>query len=152
MSETSTFAINHSKIVFENFGDEVVLINLDNGNYFSIRETAGIVWKLIENGFSTSESAEVLRDLYEDIDSDPLQDVTKFINQLLEEGLLVTVESVSKVEEVAKDIEVKNPKYSAPELEVYSDMQDLILLDPIHEVDESGWPNVKNEDEQSASK
>jgi hypothetical protein len=25
----------------------------------------------------------------------------------------------------------------------YSDMEDLIMLDPIHEVDESGWPHPK---------
>jgi len=40
-----------------------------------------------------------------------------------------------------KDID----SYKAPELDTYEDMQDLILLDPIHEVDESGWPNVADE-------
>ena len=28
-----------------------------------------------------------------------------------------------------------------PQLSSYTDMQELLLLDPIHEVDESGWPN-----------
>jgi hypothetical protein len=28
-----------------------------------------------------------------------------------------------------------------PVLNKYTDMQDLLLLDPIHEVDERGWPN-----------
>jgi hypothetical protein len=27
-------------------------------------------------------------------------------------------------------------------LQKFTDMQDLLLLDPIHEVDESGWPRV----------
>jgi hypothetical protein len=31
--------------------------------------------------------------------------------------------------------------YEAPKLSAYTDMQELLLLDPIHEVDESGWPN-----------
>ncbi len=30
-----------------------------------------------------------------------------------------------------------------PRLETYSDMQDLILLDPVHEVDERGWPHAQ---------
>jgi hypothetical protein len=28
-------------------------------------------------------------------------------------------------------------------LERYTDMQELLLLDPIHDVDESGWPHRK---------
>ena len=31
-------------------------------------------------------------------------------------------------------------QYAAPKLSTYTDMQELLLLDPIHEVDESGWP------------
>ncbi len=31
-------------------------------------------------------------------------------------------------------------RFSAPTLSVYSDMEDLLLLDPIHDVDETGWP------------
>jgi hypothetical protein len=30
-------------------------------------------------------------------------------------------------------------------LNVYSDMQDLLTLDPIHDVDAAGWPMPKNE-------
>jgi hypothetical protein len=34
--------------------------------------------------------------------------------------------------------------FTQPVLEVYTDMQDLLLLDPIHEVDEeAGWPSPK---------
>lgn len=30
--------------------------------------------------------------------------------------------------------------YRPPVLEVFADMQDLLLLDPIHDIDEVGWP------------
>ena len=30
-----------------------------------------------------------------------------------------------------------------PTLEKYTDMQDLVLLDPVHEVDERGWPHAQ---------
>ena len=32
--------------------------------------------------------------------------------------------------------------FAAPVLHKYTDMEDLLLLDPIHDVDESGWPNT----------
>jgi hypothetical protein len=32
--------------------------------------------------------------------------------------------------------------FKAPELQKYTDMQDFLLVDPIHETDEAGWlPN-----------
>jgi len=35
-------------------------------------------------------------------------------------------------------------EFSAPRLDKYTDMQQLLLIDPIHEVsDEQGWPKVK---------
>jgi hypothetical protein len=30
--------------------------------------------------------------------------------------------------------------FTHPQLQKYTDMQELLLLDPIHEVEESGWP------------
>jgi hypothetical protein len=33
-----------------------------------------------------------------------------------------------------------NRSYSPPELSVFTDMQELLLLDPVHEVDDAGWP------------
>jgi hypothetical protein len=33
--------------------------------------------------------------------------------------------------------------YKAPALAVHEDMQDLITLDPIHDVDQVGWPTRK---------
>jgi hypothetical protein len=35
--------------------------------------------------------------------------------------------------------------FVAPVLHKHTDMQDLLLLDPIHEVDETGWPSVKKD-------
>jgi hypothetical protein len=33
--------------------------------------------------------------------------------------------------------------FMPPELEVFTDMKDLLLLDPIHAIGEAGWPNKK---------
>ena len=41
-------------------------------------------------------------------------------------------------------VEVKfDQQYAAPKLATYSDLQDLLLLDPIHDVDETGWPAAR---------
>jgi len=72
-------------------------------------------------------------------------DVVRLIAELEAEGLVVPAGSeggtaapagVSAACEPA-------PAYEATVLKRYEDMHDLLLLDPIHEVDEMGWPNVK---------
>ena len=32
--------------------------------------------------------------------------------------------------------------YVPPQIERFTDMQELLLLDPIHEVDDTGWPHT----------
>ncbi len=38
---------------------------------------------------------------------------------------------------------MSNVPYAPPALETYTDMQELLLLDPIHDVDETGWPAAR---------
>jgi hypothetical protein len=149
MTNTMRYSINHSKIVFEKFEDEVVLINLDNGNYFSIREVAGIVWGLIDKGFNSVEAAKFLSELFGASELELEDDIQLFIEQLLSEELISTSNSQVHTVFEASSVRISGKEYTKPKLEVYSDMQDLILLDPIHEVDETGWPNVKKETETS---
>jgi hypothetical protein len=40
----------------------------------------------------------------------------------------------------------EKPRFEPPILRTFEDMQDLLLLDPIHEVDEMGWPNAKKDE------
>jgi hypothetical protein len=40
--------------------------------------------------------------------------------------------------------------WAEPVLDKYTDMQELLLLDPIHEVDDAGWPHTLTGDAQSA--
>ena len=35
--------------------------------------------------------------------------------------------------------------YQPPVLETYADLQDILLLDPVHDVDETGWPKTRAE-------
>ncbi len=39
------------------------------------------------------------------------------------------------------DPEPATRDYEEPKLGKHTDMQELLLLDPVHEVGETGWPN-----------
>jgi len=42
----------------------------------------------------------------------------------------------------ATQVPVITGAWVAPRLEKFTDLQTLLLLDPIHDVDEQGWPRV----------
>ena len=69
--------------------------------------------------------------------------VEDFVRELVEENLIVK-NSSEKAKNI-KQAKAQIPslaRFEKPVLQKYSDMQDLLLLDPIHEVDEAGWPHA----------
>lgn len=144
---TTRFRINTPDVILENFGDEVVIVNLSNGNYYSVDAVGAEVWALIEKGYPT---AAVLADLSRRYDGDPATidtALTQFVTDLLADNLIVPVAGDSQLMDAIADtgLTAKQP-FKAPILNKYTDMQELLLLDPIHEVDETGWPTVKPND------
>jgi hypothetical protein len=67
--------------------------------------------------------------------------VQELLSQLQEENLIVPVDAAGEAVDVASsDTNPDKPLFNPPSLNKYSDMQELLLLDPIHDVDDAGWP------------
>jgi hypothetical protein len=126
----------HSKV----FEDEVVVLEMKTGTYFSLRGCGVEVWKLIEENASTARIAEALEARYDAPGSGIASAVESLVDELTEGGLIVSDRSIEPGGTISHATE-KAP-FSAPEVERFTDMQDLLLLDPIHEVDDSGWPHT----------
>ena len=135
------YRIDSQKVVYETFDEEVVLINFETGNYYSINETGRMVWSLLENGWNTENVPEIIgRFLGSHHESGRIREaVAAFCQRLEKEGLLA--ESEGNGSENPAMPELTEPAdWSLPEVEVFEEMQNLLLLDPIHDVDQSGWP------------
>ena len=60
-----------------------------------------------------------------------------FLDALVAEGLVSDTPGTEK-----RTVEVALPAtFTAPNLETFTDLQELLMLDPIHEVDAAGWPH-----------
>ena len=131
---------NSPNVVSEDFEGEVILVNLINGNYYSLRNSAAYIWKHIEGNYSYQELLENVQAHYAlQADSDP--GVGKFVEDLMAQQLIRTEPLNGYQPKGTNGFETNQAEFEPPVLEVYSDMQDLLLLDPIHDVDEeSGWP------------
>jgi hypothetical protein len=147
MTQAQRFQINEPHVVAEVIDGEAIVINLDSGNYFSLRETAASIWQVLMAG---NTSTEVSRRMSRDYAGEPdaiEAAIQTFIENLLQEGLIQAVDSYDN-ESTHPDTENTDmradgkPPFQNPELEKFTDMADLLLLDPIHEVDAQGWPRA----------
>ena len=139
IGDTSVFVVDERDVVLEAFADETIAVHLGTGRYFSIDLIGAETLDLLAAGY---EFGAVVAYLVTRFDADPAvvaEPVTEFVSRLLDEHLIQRALGRGPSGTVRPPTRASVP-FSAPTLSVYSDMEDLLLLDPVHDVDETGWP------------
>ena len=130
---TAWFRVNSPAVVFDASADDTVIINLVSGRYFRLDAASSLAWNaLVASGsrgaFASSATNE----------SDLLAYMDDMIARLVAEELIV---------EAPADAACANPEpwtFAGFTLETFSDLEDILGLDPIHEVDPNkGWPTAR---------
>lgn len=123
------FEVNRPDVVDESVDGEVLIVHLGTGAYFSSRGAGDSAWQLLAAGLTPAESAAVL---HQDADA-----VTAFAAQLVDEGLL-RARATPPAPQPPVGVTA-----GPMTLDKYTDMQELLLLDPIHDVEPEGWPAAR---------
>ncbi len=138
------YKVNRPDVVCEVFEDEVVVVNLSSGTYYSLAGTAAEIWNYLEKGFGQDAIVNSLADAHRRSAAEIQSDFHPFLAQLIEQKLLVPdLAGINSSPIPADSSRMSNAPYAPPALETYTDMQELLLLDPIHDVDETGWPAAR---------
>ena len=133
------YRLSSPSVIHETMGDEVVVINLDSGRYYSLEGAGAALWEALVAGASREAIADAIAARYAGERAEIDRAVTAVADELEAEGLIVPAEA-SDVAPPANGGE--RAPFLAPVLQKYTDMEALLLLDPIHEVDEQGWPQA----------
>jgi len=142
MNMLGYFTIKRPDVIHETIDGETVIVNLENGVYYSLRTSGVDVWNLIETGANLEELTNLMIDRYDGSPEVVRKSISELLIALQQEGLVEVSSTKRTVSQAPQTLmEGKKQKYELPLLEKYSDMQELLLLDPIHEVDEEGWPH-----------
>ena len=138
------FRVNTPTVTHETIDGEAVIINLDSGNYYSLVEEGSFIWGLVEKGASASDVQNAVLQSYQGSAEDIDRGVQELLAELQQENLIVPLDGSGEVFDLNQALLSNNgqdkPSFNPPLLNKYSDMQELLLLDPIHDVDEAGWP------------
>jgi hypothetical protein len=144
IESTHRLTLNSPGVVCDVVADEVVFVHLESGAYYSTEGAGAAIWQLLAEGRTVEETVRAIGTRYS---GDPVEierSVHAFVDQLLAESLVRAdgdgpTASCSAAEDPAPD----RPPFPGVVFQKYVDLEELLLLDPIHEVDESGWPHPK---------
>jgi hypothetical protein len=77
----------HTSVVAREVGEEMVLLDLNTGVYFSLNAVGTVVWQALERGATPAEACLALTDGYDVSLETARADVTAFLRQLVQAGL-----------------------------------------------------------------
>ena len=144
MPPVDVFRPNAPHVVHEIIDGEAILVNMQTGRYYSASEVGAVVWGLIEAGAPVRAIVDRVAARYRGDREEIAMGLESFLAELEREGLIVPHEGAVAFSDGAadgRDVSPAGAPFVPPELRSYTDMEDLLLLDPIHDVDETGWPN-----------
>ncbi|PLW76635.1 PqqD family protein [Cohaesibacter celericrescens] len=136
------FVVANQDIVFEEFDGEYVILNLASGEYHAVDGSAALIWKLLMDGVCPKS----ILDTFEAHPNLRVNQIEAFVANLVSKGLIKASDGLDdkvlpndgKAELLALT--------TAPKTDMFDDLADLILADPIHDVEEeAGWPVRKPE-------
>lgn len=136
------YIFNESR-VFADFADgQYVILNYVTGAYYAFNRTASAVLRALTQGCDAADIKNWFESRY-GTECSVSDKVDRFAEKL--ESLEIVVRGDNEDGNV-QDYLPSIDDSEMPELdfEVYTDVADLLLMDPIHEVDEeAGWPIQK---------
>lgn len=132
---STCYKVKITDVISESLDGEMIIINLKTGTYHNLNESAATIWNYLIKG----------------VDVDTLCSAIQGDNTDVKASLLTLIEDLLSHELIEKIPKISTPIVEAIQMsplgfacESYSDMKELLGLDPIHEVDEGvGWPNMK---------
>jgi hypothetical protein len=138
------YRVNDPQVISETVGGETIIVNLASGHYFNLQGTAVEVWEAILRGESTAGVVAGLAARYAAADGEIEEAVDTLLTELTVAELVTPEEDDgdAPVAAAAPPVGQERPAFERPGLTTFTDMQDIILLDPVHEVDARGWPHA----------
>jgi hypothetical protein len=133
--------VDQTHVVHETIDGETILIHLGTGTYYSLAGVGSEAWDLLATGGTRETLLDFARQRYL---GDPVEielGLLGLVDHLLQEGLLVECDEPSAGELGSRP--TGQVGFAVPVLQTYTDMQEFMLVDPLHEVDEvAGWPHA----------
>ncbi len=136
---TERYRINAPPVALETVDEETIIVNLESGCYYDLNATGGHILALLVAGRPVEEITAAVALRWRVAEEDVASAVGRLVDELVAEQVVAVAGDGSEPAPPPSGDAPAGP-YQVPRLGKYTDMQELLLLDPVHEVDASGWP------------
>ena len=137
------YKLNDEKMFFDIADGQAVVINFTTGMYYGTSTLGSAILENLVKGATEKNIADILRSADgcpDDIDGQ-LKD---FINALVEKEILLPEDGEGSAAELSPEAFSEGFDFTVDE---FAEVQDLLMADPIHEVDvEQGWPILRDDE------
>jgi hypothetical protein len=140
MPVSGPFRVNTPHVIAESVDGEVLIVNLLTGAYYSSAGVGDAAWAMFANGADLHAVAARIAGHFGLHEEAVAADIAAWLADLITEGLLVEDDGQPRDTPAAPAMPAD---YAPPAISKYTDMEDLLLLDPVHEVDDVGWPAAR---------
>jgi hypothetical protein len=137
------YSLNYEEITLERLNGEVLIISFSKGKFYSSKGTGADILTLLNERVSTDYVIEVLKSIYPNF-SYKISGFEEFIENLFKlEIIRENNEVITKFVKMPND--TSRASWAKPELLTHDEIHGLLLVDPIHDSTEEGWPKPKND-------
>ena len=143
MFSAPVFHVNTPKVSHENIDGEAMVINFDTGAYYNLQAAALTVWEQLVHGATLEDLVAAVSGAYPGDTAEIRRTVGAFLDELMREDLVVQGAGVAAASRPAATAPATRVPFTPPQLNKYTDMQDFLLADPVHDTDEAGFPKPK---------
>lgn len=132
-------------LISQQFDSEVVLANYQNGVYYNLDGSAAQIWLGLKVNRTVEEIGSALAAATGGDATSITQQVQAFVDSMLTEGLIANGTPDARSEtSIESSIETWTPvlsgAFNAPEFQRFDNLRELLLMDPVHDAGEEGWP------------
>ncbi len=131
------FRVDARRCLHETLDGDTIVIDSARGWLLVFDGIASTIWQLMVPGSVPDSIREEVRNRYGAKEAD---EVGAFLDELESAGLVVTDGEIDPVDPATADWP---SVYVAPTVNRFDDVADILMMDPIHEVEiDEGWPNA----------
>jgi len=129
-------------VMSEILDGEAVIVDLRTGRYHAAQGVAATAWAALGRGADLGTIVREVSALHTPVPTDVDARISAFIDQLLAAELIVEVAGSAAAPTAESVRRVPPSPWNDPVLESHNDLEDLLLLDPVHDVGADGWPHI----------
>ena len=132
------YGLDYDLVSIERLDGETIVIDFQNGIYFNVKESGSDILFLISHKVARHAWNSILASAFNCPVID--EEVDSFLQVLLENGIAYEIDNF-ETEEIELPSDYVRGSWTKPTLFRFDDMQELLMIDPIHDASVDGWPN-----------